>query len=194
MGWWPGRWHDYNPSVVYRFLAANTTTIERLKETHGVLVTSLCEPRPWPGGTSVGFMNYRSWWRQRKQELRLQQCPKPPTCTSAPIHEDNLSHPNPCKPNFLLCHLIRYFLLFTFNAFCKYVSPNFVPFTFMHAESFITLSHITRSISLDFYECFYLCAFWLWYCMTTRLYAYCCIVDNDLYFLWDPPWWMPFQN
>ena len=34
------------------------------------------------------------------------------------------------------------------------MSPNFVPFTFMHAENVITLSHITRSISLDFYECF----------------------------------------
>ena len=114
---------------------------------HDVLVTSLCEPRPRQGGTNVGFMNYRSWWRQRKQELRLQQCPEPPTCSGAPIHEDHLSHSNACEPPdnlefYIFCYL-TYFCPFHFNGCWKC----------------ITLSHITRSINLDFYECIYLCAY-----------------------------------
>ena len=152
---------------------------------HDVKVTSLCEPSPWQGGTSLGFMNYRSRWRQRKQERRLQKCPKPPTCTSAPIHEDHLSHPKPYDPqiisNFLIFIMSNDFVFFTFYFQCMLqISPNFCTFHFYANENFITLSHITRSISLDFYECFY-------------PYAYCCIVDNDLYFLWDPPRWMPSQ-
>ena len=88
-----------------------------------MLVTSPCEPRPWQKETNIGFMNYWSGWQQGKQELRLEQCPKPPTyiqCTNTWRSPEPFKSMQACREFLIL--ILHYFVILTFNACWKCIT------------------------------------------------------------------------